>query len=466
MPPTHPSQAAVAAAYRTLIAHETEPKEQDFYRTRLQRLEQATEPECEFDCRSRVAAAGVGVYCPQCSAKCADTDLATELAKAIRAAWVDRLDWDELAHAALKFLTAAGRLIPAGGMALTAEELTDVQILVASAHKSGIGANAADRLQGKFGSVTLGSDSNSHHRAFGSVSGPGSAPTEPGPEVFSLTAEQVEDVRTYIDCAAKCGVGSDNGVAARLRALFPATEPAEPAIQSADGDCFEVCEGHPVETPDIAGTPIELTLGTDEITEPWSQTQFAAMSEVGDRVFEIDWDRGGTEEALDCIVGGRLVTRDVHYGAWRLVDSPDPDPASAEPAEEETKAEEELVAHRDSKGDIYVGHALVAFKHRSYEQIMRWYHEAHPGGISERRYRAVLHLLNVEASSPVVPAPAETGPWQTWQEVPEGVWFLTNQNIGCWMRRDGDKVTTVTGGWPVCTDSLVAQAPFVAAEEG
>ncbi|MBJ7479239.1 hypothetical protein [Rhodococcus sp. (in: high G+C Gram-positive bacteria)] len=125
MPPTHPSQADVAA-YRTLIAHETEPKEQDFYRTRLQRLEQATEPVCEFDCRSRVAAAGVGVYCPQCSAKSADTDLATQLAKAIRAAWVDRLDWDELAHAALKFLTAAGRLVPAGGMALTAERIAEL----------------------------------------------------------------------------------------------------------------------------------------------------------------------------------------------------------------------------------------------------------------------------------------------------------------------------------------------------
>ncbi|MFF1946792.1 hypothetical protein ACFVWF_32160 [Rhodococcus qingshengii] len=129
MPPTHPSQVDVAAAYRTLIAHETEPKEQDFYRTRLQRLEQAAEPECEFDCRRRVAAAGVGVYCPQCSAKCADTDLATQLAKAIRAAWVDRLDWDELAHAALEFLTSTGRLIPAGGRALTAEQAEDVRIV-------------------------------------------------------------------------------------------------------------------------------------------------------------------------------------------------------------------------------------------------------------------------------------------------------------------------------------------------
>lgn len=139
MPSTHPSQADVAAAYRTLIAHETEPKEQDFYRTRLQRLEPATEPECELDCRSRVAAAGVGVYCPKCSAKCADTDLTTQLAiQQIEgeAAWWRSIDFDRNAsrtfesmtgdsqqavrtgvERVLAHLTAAGRLIPAGGMA-------------------------------------------------------------------------------------------------------------------------------------------------------------------------------------------------------------------------------------------------------------------------------------------------------------------------------------------------------------
>ncbi|MGW8538788.1 hypothetical protein ACWGK5_32205 [Rhodococcus qingshengii] len=132
MPPTHSSLADVAAAYRTLIAHETEPKEQDFYRTRLQRLEQATEPECEFDCRNRVAAAGVGVYCPQCSAKCADTDLATQLAKAIRAAWVDRLDWDELAQGALEFLTSTGRLLAADGLVLAGAEKAALERLLAA----------------------------------------------------------------------------------------------------------------------------------------------------------------------------------------------------------------------------------------------------------------------------------------------------------------------------------------------
>ncbi len=151
MPPTHPSQADVAAAYRTLIAHETEPKEQDFYRTRLQRLEQATESVCEFDCCGRVAAAGVGVYCPECSAKCAETDLATELAKAIRAAWVDRLDWDELAQGALEFLTSAGRLIPAGGMALTAEQVEDVKIVLGQLERGGPAFEAAhERLRALF----------------------------------------------------------------------------------------------------------------------------------------------------------------------------------------------------------------------------------------------------------------------------------------------------------------------------
>ena len=152
--------------------------------------------------------------------------------------------------------------------------------------------------------------------------------------------------------------------------------------------------------------------------------------------------------------------------------------APAESAEEETKAEEKLVAHRDSKGDIYVGHALVAFKHRSYEQIRRWFNEAHPGGISERRYRAVLHLLNVEASSPDVPALTETGPWQTWQEVPEGVKYspkarppagsplrLLAQPL--WVNRGGTRYQARSGTVSKIGDvEMFHYSPFVAAKEG
>lgn len=60
-----------------------------------------------------------------------DNGLTTQLAKAIRAAWVDRLDWDELAQGALEFLTSTGHLIPAGGMALTAEQWAHYQRMAA-----------------------------------------------------------------------------------------------------------------------------------------------------------------------------------------------------------------------------------------------------------------------------------------------------------------------------------------------
>ncbi|MBT2265890.1 hypothetical protein [Rhodococcus erythropolis] len=173
MPPTHPSQADVAAAYRTLIAHETEPKEQDFYRTRLQLVEQAAEPVCEFDCRSRVAAAGVGIYCPQCSAKSADTDLTTQLAiQQIEgeAAWWRSIDFDRNAsrtfesmtgdsqqavrtgvERVLAHLASTGRLIPAGGMALTAEQVEDVKIVLGQLERGGPAFEAAhERLRALF----------------------------------------------------------------------------------------------------------------------------------------------------------------------------------------------------------------------------------------------------------------------------------------------------------------------------
>ena len=360
MPPTHPSQADVAAAYRTLIAHETAPKEQDFYRDRLQRLEPTTEPECELDCRNRVAAAGVGVYCPKCSAKCADTDLTAQLAKAIRAAWVDRLDWDELAHAALKFLTSTGRLIPAGGHVLTAEEwanritLADKQVAVSEAWEQGFEYGSGH----KYGAEDDG---------------------------VRLTAEQVEDVKIVLGQLERGGPAFE-AAHERLRTLFPATEPVE--VRG------NIC------TERNSSTPV------DEGRES-----------------------GGQMDRYTCI------------------------PAPAEPAEEETKAERGPEWFRE-----------IADAVDEIEKIPGMYHS-----MTLRSWAGVFrnHADTLElASSPVIPAPAETGPWQTWQEVPEGVWFLTNQNIGCWMRRDGDKVTTVTGGWPVCTDSLVAQAPFVAAEEG
>ena len=516
MPPTHPSQADVAAAYRTLIAHETEPKEQDFYRTRLQRLEQATESVCEFDCRSRVAAAGVGDYCPQCSAKSADTDLATQLAKAMLEDFYGPDTWDEDDHssfkeharAALEFL--AGRLIPAGGTALTAEQVEDVRTVVSA------DAAAWNRLSpALFAAYRL-------RRA-----------------LFPATEPAVEVTQAEGFCSF-CGWSRD--ACARGEGECAPAEPAESATQSAGGDCFDVCEGHPVETPDAAGTPIRLTLGTDEITEPWSQTQYAVMSEVGDRVFEIDWDRGGTEEALDCIVGGRLVTRDVHYGAWKLVDAPTPAPA--EPAEEETKAEacagifqgdrvyrcaladghygdhttakgehwqkrpaSSPVVEEETKADPFKAlHDVISFSSMDfgsvsdvawmYGIVVGWDNDdpdegEHPHAamreLAQRfnwPYRKVQLLRNLHTewirrtSSPVVPAPTETGPWPTWDVVPDGVKYspkarppagsplrLLAQPL--WVNRGGTRYQARSGSVSKIGDvEMFHYAPFVAAEEG
>ena len=83
----------------------------------------------------------------------ATDDLTFRLAKAIRAAWVDRLDWDELVQGALEFLTSAGRLIPAGGMALTAEQVEDVRTVAGEDEELAMTGEfwaARDRLRALF----------------------------------------------------------------------------------------------------------------------------------------------------------------------------------------------------------------------------------------------------------------------------------------------------------------------------
>lgn len=354
MPPTHPSQADVAAAYRTLIAHETEPKEQDFYRTRLQQLEQATEPECEFDCRIRVAAAGVGVYCPQCSAKSADTDLTTQLAiQQIEgeAAWWRSIGFDRNAsrtfesmtgdsqqavrtgvERVLAHLASTGRLIPAGGMALTAKQVEDVKIVLGQLERGGPAFEAAHE---------------------------------------------------------------------RLRALFPATEPAE------DAPCA-ICN---VNETNHAGVSYYHPF----TTEPGP------------------FDDEGNDRS-----------------------------APAEPTEEETKAEDIEVTPEmleacanlvfDTDVDASVAHALQGMAKEL------------------RHYNA--ELAAEPTSSPVVPAPTETGPWPTLDVIPvdvrkvrDGLGELWKRDdLGRWLAYTADQRAYVMVALPV--SSFDEFAPFVAAEEG
>ncbi|MDV6274067.1 hypothetical protein R3Q06_11205 [Rhodococcus erythropolis] len=239
---------------------------------------------------------------------------------------------------------------------------------------------------------------------------------------MALTAEQVELLSRVLGAIREFD-GPASDLTAAL-ALFPATEPAE----------------------DVQSWP---TWGSVPDGVWFTKNGLGPVLAFRKRGEEIDHQyRNGSVAAYNAAIFN-------FFDEGPFV----PAPAPAEPAEEETKAEEKLVAHRDSKGDIYVGHALVAFKHRSYEQIRRWFNEAHPGGISERRYRAVLHLLNVEASSPVVPAPAETGPWPSVDEIPESVTRIKDCEGDVWHR--------CTVGWEHGgIHGPEGYAPFVAAEEG
>ncbi|WP_156423057.1 hypothetical protein [Rhodococcus sp. KB6] len=252
--------------------------------------------------------------------------------------------WEEVAAVALTHLQSAGRLIPAGGMALTAEEWADVQ--------------------------------------------------------------------TVSNCAVQYGNIASRGAAYRLAVRFPATEPAE------DG------------------------WGDVNPNDPQGRTY-----------------RETAEE---------------YYSA------------PAEPAEEETKADPFKALHDViSFSSMDFGSASdVAWM---YGIVVGWDNDdpdegEHPHAamwsIAQRfnwPHRKVEELRNLRAewvrrtSSPVVPAPTETGPWQTWQEAPEGVQYYGINGWGptYYVNRDGVRYR-VFDGTPSKTEDYVVQnfAPFVAAEEG
>ncbi|GAB6920544.1 hypothetical protein JCM9803A_09940 [Rhodococcus erythropolis] len=175
-----------------------------------------------------------------------------------------------------------------------------------------------------------------------------------------LTAEQVEDVEALVATA-----NPYSAPAARLRALFPATEPAE-----------EPCTGN---------LRCEAPLHAEGCY------------------------------ATHRIPPGRL--------------------APAEPAEEETKAEGPCEV-RSPQGDT------CSFPKSGHAGVHTW---AWPD--------------KKPASSPVVPAPTETGPWETVDAIPGSVTRIKDCEGDVWHR--------CTAGWEHGgLHGPEGYAPFVAAEEG
>lgn len=196
-----------------------------------------------------------------------------------------------------------------------------------------------------------------------------------------LTAELVEDVRALVWLDGRRNFDAFR----RLRALFPATEPAADA---------KPC-------------------GSNSVTLGWCK--LTARHEG-------------------------LHTNGTYL--WGTPSEPDP-PAAAEPAEEETKAE---------------GHDPDALAKRL---AWIWHDGWDACGERERGYlrRAAEMAHSYYASSPVVPAPTETGPWQTLAEIPASVTRIMDRGHWIWTRIDADEWRCGAITQPSCL------APFVSAEE-
>jgi hypothetical protein len=187
-------------------------------------------------------------------------------------------------------------------------------------------------------------------------------------------------------------------------------------------------------------------------------------------------NHGPTEgRGLECpqmTVDGKLVGYCIAPELWT---------APAVPAEEEAKAEEfDLNAlvrqlaqagwRERELGESFAGGSCIDWDAKS-EAAQQIEYQVVRGILTELKR---IGLLTLPTSSPVVPAPTETGPWQTWQEVPDGVVYRgTTQSgsptLSSWVNDNGFRIVHKRGPAPEFgrwnDHEITAFAPFVAVEE-
>ncbi|WP_454835821.1 hypothetical protein [Rhodococcus qingshengii] len=257
-----------------------------------------------------------------------------------------------------------------------------------------------------------------------------------------LTTVQRSDVITVANYALQYGDSVTGEAAHRLVSRFPVTGPPAPPTQSAGGDCFDVCEGHPVETPvvhvhhhDIEAHAASFNEGYDEAVR-----QLAKPAE------------------------GPHFCRDSECGACNAPNRPAP----AEPAEEETTAEGDHTAYSEA----------VSLSYWLAQQLGEHVDDAYDRGetLTDTVQRLIEHIRpnrgkTKTASSPVVPAPTETGPWQDWPSldaIPADVRTAWDKSGDEWRRRKngGWKFRSPGGKWQEVTLRLadfIDFAPFTTA---
>jgi len=321
-------------------------------------------------------------------------------------------------RAVLAHLTAAGRLIPAGGMALTAEQVEDVRIV--------LGLNGSQDIK-----VVL--DAQARLRALL----PATEPAEVNgnlseiPNSSPAPAEPAED-------AKPCGSNSVTlgwcKLTARHEGLHTngtylwgtASEPdppalAEPAEAIRDGsDLVVVQRSH-----------------TAKAVQSWMTLDLWTYLGKNDKDFDAEYERQGFGDLWATLLG------EVRARIQSTT------PAPAEPAEEETKAE-----GRDPDA---LAKRLAWIWHDGWDACG----ERERGCLRRAAEMAHSHYT----SSPVVPAPTETGPWQRIEDVPESVGRLTDRDGDDW-EWDGDNWVTPNAAILPTTYINRNFAPFVAAKEG
>jgi hypothetical protein len=347
---------------------------------------------------------------------------------------------------------------------------------------------------------------------------------------MALTAEQVEDVRTAreeLRGYRNYERHHVNQLIAAVDALFPATEPAEEAASS-DGDCFDVCEGHPIEDliakSSLGTESAQALINTVSPEHGRRVAQEAARRAAVQRSNEVialakfmyahgkpelsDEDREilGPWEGLDEVAqtiwinlagaaydhfAGRTNSVNavhVHHHdmeahaasfnegyeaatrqAMHLLSADDEEtpnkcldplgddcwegcvghrPAPVGSAEEETKAVtfDEIAQSLKSIGDA---ESSFGFNLRFWRRI------------AEKLIAKYPHLT----SSPVVPAPTETGPWQRIEDVPANVTVLDCDGLS-WSYVDSHWRCHEDVDGPYSLRLINDLAPFVAAKEG
>ncbi|QDM57120.1 hypothetical protein SEA_WHACK_57 [Rhodococcus phage Whack] len=410
-------------------------------------------------------------------------------------------------RAVLTHLQSVGRLIPSGGMALTAEQVEDVRLLAHSVVKTNRGAafEAVDRLRALFPSTEPAeapcticnvNETNhagvSYYHPFTTELGPFDdegkdqpAPAEPAEDVVTVTDGDVaaawEDGFTAgcghasVDCQAPSTTfaAEEETKAEAVEAL---TEAIRFTVEYVGLETLPPIEGWSWYSALTKYAPEKAKAFLDAYTPPVNPSPAAHVTtETGYRTVHTTVLTEVAEERVrqDAKWGEQnhpdvdqvLMTREGGVSPSRM----------AEHYEIPTAGRAKFLCDQAANfGQVTYAHILI-------EEVAEVVEAATRASVTELRTEliqvaavAVAWVEKLErdpASSPVVPAPTQTGPqtlegpWDRIEDIPTTVGRVTDRDGDVW-EWDGDNwVTPETAILPT-TYINRKYAPFVAAEEG